>query len=111
MIKSAQQYFANVKTVTVDGMLYVIIGCCTAIIAIFGSDESYKYCNPYLVFWIKAVASIVNGGALSLKMYRSTQFANHLDEKKKETDTEFFKQKFMPTDTAINQVPPVGPPK
>ena len=60
----------------IDGILYFCIGVFTALQSYFTSDEAYKYCNPYVLFWAKAVLLAGASGAGSLKMYRSGSWTN-----------------------------------
>jgi hypothetical protein len=70
--------FNKLKPVHVDGFLYVCI-------ALFGSvqggltDDAYKYLNPYTIFWIKYVATVLLACAGALKMFRSTTYSDHLN--------------------------------
>lgn len=62
------------STVWIDGLLYAGIAVFPSLITYFSSDDAYKYCNPYFLFWLKgalvAGASICGG----LKMFRSQIF-------------------------------------
>lgn len=78
--------YGNMKPVVIDGFLYVVIAVCGTITAIMTSDEIYKYVNPYVVFYGKAVNEILTAGATALKMYRSTSYADHQASKKVASD-------------------------
>lgn len=72
----------TVPTVYIDGALY-------AGAAIFGfaqgflsGEEAYKYVTPpSVLFWIKLIVGCAAAGCLALKMFRSTTFAEHQQEK------------------------------
>lgn len=72
------------KPVVLDGWLWVIIGGSGAAIAELGSETAFKYINPYLLFWAKFYFSVQFASATSLKTYRSTTYAKHLDDQKTE---------------------------
>lgn len=61
----------------IDSVLYVGIGMFTFMQGFLSSDEAYKYIDPYLLFWLKLCVGSLAAGAASLKMYRSTGFAEH----------------------------------
>lgn len=67
--------------VTIDGVLYVLIAMFGAALAAFGSDEAYKYIAPAVVFWLKTTCNVGLQGCLGLKLYRSTGYAHHLQDK------------------------------
>ena len=83
MIRWAANYFSSLPPVFVDGSLYVIIAILTALIAVLGSDDAAKYIAAQTLFWMKAVTNCLNAAAIALKMFRSTQFAEHQEEKRK----------------------------
>lgn len=64
--------------VQVDGWLYTGMGVFGFLTVTFGSDESYKYVNPYLVFWLKVFFGCGLAGCTALKTFRSTAYADHL---------------------------------
>lgn len=78
--------YAGVKPVVIDGILYVLIAVFGSFIACITSDEAYKYINPYFIFYSKTVAEMGLAGASALKMFRSTSYSDHLDDKKAAQD-------------------------
>jgi hypothetical protein len=82
MIRWMQNYFASVTPMYVDGALYVAIAFFGALAALFSSDEAAKYLSPEALFWTRGGCGVVEATVLSLKMYRSTSFADHLASKK-----------------------------
>jgi len=62
--------------VHVDGLLYTAIGFLTAFLAAMETDAAVKMMDPFTHFWLVTIAECLNGAALSLKMYRSTSYAN-----------------------------------
>jgi hypothetical protein len=89
MLRSIHQYFAGIPSVFMDGFLYVCIAALTAITAFVTSDDAAKYIPPEVLFWGKGILSILAACVVSIKMFRSTSFAEHQAEKKK-TDTALF---------------------
>lgn len=63
--------------VQVDGWLYVGMAVFGAAIAIMSSDESYKYVNPYILFWGKFCGSLGLAACTALKTFRYTTYADH----------------------------------
>jgi len=93
MLKKAQDYFSGIKPVFIDGFLYLWIAMLTSIAAFFGSDDAEKYVGPQLLFWLKGIITTISAGVVSIKMFRSTAFADHLEEKKRVSgETEFIKR-------------------
>lgn len=89
MLKKVQQYFVGIPAVFIDGMLYVWIAVLTFISTQFSSDDAEKYITPQMLFWSKMLLGSISTGLVSLKMFRSTAFAEHQEEKKKTGNTEF----------------------
>lgn len=85
----------KIPPVFIDGGLYVGMGVTSAMIAALSLDEAAKWVAPATLFWLKCALAVLDGVFLNLKMFRSTGYAQHLDEKKqREGQTEFFaKQK------------------
>jgi hypothetical protein len=54
-----------------DATLYVSVAVFVFLQGVLSSEEAYKYCNPYLLFWCKAVVGSCAAGAGARKMYRS----------------------------------------
>lgn len=89
MIKRAQQYFSTIPPVFIDGMLYVWIAVLTFIATQFSSDDAEKYVAPQVLFWFKMGLGATSTALVSLKMFRSTAYSDHQEEKKKNGNTEF----------------------
>jgi hypothetical protein len=62
----------------VNGALYLLIGIFGASQAAFGSDEAYKYVNPYVLFWTRTLSGIALAGVSAAKMYLSGQTFNEV---------------------------------
>ena len=92
MLLKIQNYFASVKPVTVDGALYVLIAIFGAVMALMQSDDTYKYMNPYVCFYVKFFADIGLAGTTALKMFRSTSYSEHVADKKAGNTQVFIKQ-------------------
>ena len=61
-----------------DGIIYVMVQMLTVLSTQFGTDEAAKYIEPTMLFWIKIVIGELAAGALAVKMFRSTTFADYL---------------------------------
>ena len=48
----------------------------------FSSTDSYKYCNVYLLFWLKGIIGAIAAGATALKGYRSSSFSDYKNSAK-----------------------------
>jgi hypothetical protein len=68
--------------VFIDGSLYASWAALTALLGIFSGEESYKYVNPYALFWMKTVLSTIVAGIGAIKMFRSTAYSDHQEKKK-----------------------------
>lgn len=75
MIKLIQQ------PVVFDGLLYVAIAVFGYLNTTFGSDEAAKFLSPVSLFWTRTIVGAFAAGALGLKMYRSTTFAEYRQAK------------------------------
>lgn len=82
MLRAIQNYFTTVTPMYVDGALYVGIAFFGALAALFSQDEAAKYLQPEALFWVRGSCAVFSATLLSLKMYRSTAFAEHLADKK-----------------------------
>lgn len=74
-MKSLLQFI--LRPVVFDGMTYVAIAVFTSLNTSLGSDEAAKYVPATVLFWLKLSFGTFSAGALSVKMYRSTTFAEY----------------------------------
>lgn len=77
MIRAFQLYFSSLPPVFIDGLLYVLVGAGMAFAAILSGDDAAKHISPQVLFWAKAMTNVANASTISLKMFRSTIFAEH----------------------------------
>lgn len=82
MINWVIKRYGNMKSVVIDGFLYVVIAVCGFAEATLTSDDIFKYMNPYCVFYSKWIMGMIGAGATALKMFRSTSYSEHQDAKK-----------------------------
>jgi uncharacterized membrane protein len=87
MIRWLSNYFQGVSPAFVDGALYVAIAFVGAIAAAMSSDEAAKFISATVLFWARTFFQSVAAALLALKMFRSTSFAEHVEQKKKNGDT------------------------
>lgn len=85
MIRAAQQYFASIPAVFIDGLLYVLIAFFGFWTGSLSSDDSGKYISPRILWWGKQALGSVAAALLAVKMFRSTAFADHQQQKKNDT--------------------------
>lgn len=84
-----KKYIVSFTTAQIDGLLYTMMGMWIAIQGVAQSEEIYRYCNPYMVFYGKSVVTVMLAGATALKTFRSRSYGDEQDEKKKTGQTEF----------------------
>lgn len=82
MVRMAYKYFSQIPSVFIDGGIYVCISVLTFLSMQFGSDEAAKYISATTLFWLKLIIGGSSAGFLAIKMFRSTQFAEHQQAKK-----------------------------
>lgn len=70
-------WLTSVEPVVVDGGLAVCIAMFLMAQTVFSSDDAYKYCNPWVLFWLKAFFGIIGSGFGALKAFRSIEYARH----------------------------------
>jgi len=99
MIKWASNYLSTIPSVFIDGLLYTLIALFTFSQAYFGGDEAAKYISPEVKFWLNAAIGSGASACAALKMFRSNSFAQHQEEKKKETETQVFRRANEPGPT------------
>lgn len=77
MIKSIINLFA-VKPVVLDGALYVMIATLGVMEATFSSEDSYKYVNIYVIFWLKHILGWGLAAVSALAMFRNKAYGEHV---------------------------------
>lgn len=65
------------KAVWIDGALYFVMGLGGTLLTYLSGEEAYKYVNPELLFWLKALIGSTIAGLSGLKAFRSLTFATH----------------------------------
>lgn len=82
MLRAIQRYFQGVSPAFVDGSLYVFVGLFAYLSTQFGSEEAAKYIGARALFFTKLIVGGFGSISLSLKLFRSTTFADHQADKK-----------------------------
>jgi hypothetical protein len=92
MIKAVASYCSGIPPVFIDGCLFVLIAWFIFNQSYFGGDEASKFISPVFKFWLNWV--IGSGATMfgALKMFRSTSYAQHQENKKGTGNTDFFQQ-------------------
>lgn len=88
MIRGMYKYFGETPAVFIDGWLYVLIALFGALTAAFASDEAAKYLKPEALFWLRTMCGVNSAWLLALKMFRSTSYSQHQENKKADENTE-----------------------
>lgn len=65
----------------VDATLYACIGMFMFQQGFLSSDDSYKYVNPYILFWLKFTIGSAGAAAGSIKMYMTDSTHNNTSGK------------------------------
>lgn len=65
------------RPVVFDGLIYALIAGCAALATSMNTDDAAKFIAPMVLFYTKTVASVLGATLLSVKMYRSTTFAEY----------------------------------
>lgn len=82
MIRWASNYLASVPAVFIDGLTYVLIAILAAALTMYSTDDAAKYIEPQTLWKVKGALGIVSAGLLALKMFRSTAYADHQENKR-----------------------------
>lgn len=85
MIRRLSNYFGQVPPVFLDGLLYMLIAVFGAVQGYLSLDDSAKWVDPQILFWLKGVVIVCLTSVTAIKMFRSTAFAEH--QRKKNGDT------------------------
>lgn len=108
LLPKAQDYMMAIRPVTIDGLIVTFLGGFIYSQSYLASEEAFKYVEPYLLFWFKYGFGLGAAVLIALKSFRSTEYANHLQQKKDLTNG-----KVTTTDTEIHitaqSPPPVDP--
>ena len=59
-----------------DAIIYVSVAILGFLMTQWGSDEAGKYISAQALFWLKTGTGATSAGALALKMFRSTTYAD-----------------------------------
>lgn len=106
ILKNLQTYYSGIKPVYIDGLLYVLIALFGAMEATFNSDDAYKYMNVYFMYYAKQVTIWALAIVSALKMFRSTEYGEHVAKKEAEASNV---QTTMTQNTEIKQTQSTPP--
>ena len=71
------------KPVTVDAVLWVSIALFTTMQSMLSNDDSYKYIDARVLFWMKFGVACAGSSAAALKAFRSTTYSQHISAQAK----------------------------
>lgn len=77
---SLWRWSADVSPAVIDGLLYSTWAMFTAVLANFSSEEAYKYVDPWVLFYLKAILGSVAAGLGALKAFRSQSYRPDKDK-------------------------------
>jgi hypothetical protein len=84
MLRRAANYFATVPPVFLDGLIYVLLSMTTTWMGIMSSESARQFVGVVWLFWINSFLVTANAGLLALKMFRSTSYSDHQNQKQKQ---------------------------
>jgi hypothetical protein len=82
MLKLTYSYFSTIPAVFIDGAIYVLLAISATWAAALTSDIAHTLMGPVLLFWVSSTNASAGAALLALKMFRSTAFADHQQNKK-----------------------------
>lgn len=65
------------QPIFIDGLLYAAVAIFGFLQTQFGGEEAVKLLSPQVLFWVKTVVGALAAGALAVKLFRSTAYAEH----------------------------------
>lgn len=92
MIRYIATYFGSIPPVFIDGMIYGLLALFAALATAFGSDEAVKFIKPVWLFGFKTFFAASGATLLAIKMFRSTSYSEHQQQKKNDETRIFVKQ-------------------
>jgi len=84
-LKNFSDWFANVPPMFIDGALYFALAIFQFLQIQLASDEAGKFMSLELLWYLKTFVGSAAAGLLAIKLFRSTQFATHMANKKGDT--------------------------
>lgn len=81
MIRAIANYCTTLPAVWIDGSLYVTMSVVTFWLGILNSDQARAFIGPKAMFILTFVIGTANVALLSIKMFRSTAYADHQRDK------------------------------
>jgi hypothetical protein len=99
MIKWASKYFGSIPAVFIDGMLYALLGLFIFLQSYISSDEALKHISEGARWWTLLVVGCCATLVGAIKMFRSTAFSDHQEQKKAPV------RSFTPTENTQTPVP------
>jgi hypothetical protein len=81
----------SVPDVWIDCGLYIGMGLTSFWALFFGTDEASKYIAAAPLFWLKCTVGSLDALLLAAKLFRSTAFAGHVEQKRSDETTRLLK--------------------
>jgi hypothetical protein len=90
MIKYMQKYFSDIPPVFLDGCIAVLIASMTALNMSFATDDSAKYVDPTIRWYVLVFIGTLIQGLHALSKFRDKTYSAHMaakqDEKKQQDE-------------------------
>lgn len=92
MIDKLVKRWGSIPPIVFDGILVFLIGLLTGLSLAFTNDDAYKYVNPFILFWMKAIIGSLAMALVGVQSFRSKVFGEHqkavaAEAEKDKTDT------------------------
>jgi len=86
MLLRLHRYLASVPPIFLDGCIAVSIAMMTAVNMSFATDESAKYIDPAVRFWLLILIGSSIQGMHALSKFRDRAYGTHMDNKADEEE-------------------------
>lgn len=74
--RSLWAFSSSLSPAVIDGTLYTSWTMLTALLGVMSSEEAYKYVDPWVLFYSKAIMTCIVAGVGALKAFRSSTYAD-----------------------------------
>jgi hypothetical protein len=81
MLARLQKYFSGIPPMFIDGTLYFLIAVFQFLQNAFGAEEAATIMSATFLFWTKMAIGATAAGLLAIKLFRSTAYADHVENK------------------------------
>src|SRR5688572_17542398 len=82
-VRDFYKTFDDIPPMFLDGCIAIGIAMLTALSLGLAQEDSYKYVNPVLRYWLVLIVGAVVQGLHALSKFRDGTFSRHMDAKEK----------------------------